>query len=327
MQPDIQKATPEGIAKAACAIKEGRVAAFPTETVYGLGADATNANAVASVFETKGRPWFNPLIAHVPSLEAANRLVELPPALQRLVTQLWPGPLTVVAPQRLSNGICDLATAGLPTLAVRVPANQTARALLEAVGRPIVAPSANTSGRPSPTQAAHVAADFADHDLLILDDGPCALGLESTIIGLDSDDTLTLLRPGAIPSARVEQIANQPLNRIGPISQNAPTAPGQLTSHYAPHAHLRLNATDLHPGEAVIEFGPPTRDGGVSEGAIIMNLSPTGDLREAAANLFKALRTIDQSGHAKVAVVPIPNEGLGEAINDRLARAAAPRSN
>ncbi|MEO1204888.1 MAG: L-threonylcarbamoyladenylate synthase [Pseudomonadota bacterium] len=327
MQPNIQKATREGIAKAATVLLEGGLAAFPTETVYGLGADATNARAVARVFEMKGRPTFNPLIAHVPSLVAATELIDLSPAMLRLAETLWPGPLTLVAQQRPKTGISDLATAGLLTLAVRVPSNAPAHTLLTRVGRPIVAPSANTSGRPSPTQAAHVATDFADRELFILDDGPCPVGVESTIVGSSEDGQLMLLRPGAVPSDIIEQISGQPIRRPDHLDKSAkaaPTAPGQLASHYAPEATLRLNATHRNPDELLIAFGPIS--GTLAEPGDVITLSPSGDLTEAATNLFEVLRAIDKTGFTRAAVMPIPNTGLGEAINDRLTRAAAPRS-
>ena len=307
-----------GIARAAALLAEGALVAFPTETVYGLGADATDARAVAAVFAAKDRPRFNPLIAHVASREAAEALVVLPEAGQRLAAAFWPGPLTLVAPMRAGADIAELATAGLPTLAVRVPAHPLALALLGAVGRPVAAPSANLSGRISPTTADHVLEGLGGRIAAVLDGGPCRVGLESTIIGV-AGDMPVLLRPGGLPAEAAEAALGQGLAaHSGGIS-----APGQLASHYAPRAPLRLDAAAPRPGELWLGFGP-------SEGAspdAALNLSPTGDLHEAAAHLFAHLRGLDARaapGQA-IAVAPIPRHGLGRAINDRLARAAAPR--
>jgi L-threonylcarbamoyladenylate synthase len=307
-----------GIARAAELLRGGRLVAFPTETVYGLGADARNGRAVAGIFEAKGRPRFNPLIVHVTGLEAAERLVELPDAARRLARAFWPGPLTLVAPLRSGTGIADLVSTGLPTLAVRVPAHPLARALLEAFGGPVAAPSANRSGQVSPTRAAHVAAALGGRIAAILDGGACPVGLESTIVGFDGNRPV-LLRPGGLAVEPIERVLG---SEIGLDHGDAITAPGQLASHYAPGAGLRLNAAYPQPGEAWLGFGPdPAGITGPS-----LNLSPGGDLTEAAANLFAYLRALDTmlSGHGTMAVAPVPGHGLGRAINDRLARAAAP---
>jgi L-threonylcarbamoyladenylate synthase len=305
---------PAAIAEAAAAIRAGRLVGMPTETVYGLAADATNGAAVAAIFEAKGRPRFNPLIVHVPDVPAARAIATLSPMAETLAAAFWPGPLTLVLPMRPVSPIADLVTAGLTSVAIRLPAHPTARALLAAAGRPLAAPSANRSGHVSPTTAAHVATDLGDSVAIILDAGPTAIGLESTIVGLVAEPTL--LRAGGVPRGEIEAVLRQPLGlpAVGSIE-----APGMLASHYAPRANLRLNATALEPGEAQLAFGTPLP--GV---APTVNLSPKGDLREAAANLFAALRTLDDKA-TTIAVAPIPDEGLGEAINDRLRRAAAPR--
>lgn len=312
--------TPEAIAVAAEAIRAGRLVAMPTETVYGLAADATNAIAVARIYETKGRPRFNPLIVHLSTLEEARRLVEVSPPADLLASAFWPGPLTLVLRAKRANGIADLVTAGLDTLAIRLPAHPVARALLEASGRPLAAPSANRSGRVSPTTAAHVAAEFEGSDVTILDGGPAEHGLESTILDASSDG-LVLLRPGSISIERIEGLTGLRIERLA-IDPSRPTAPGQLVSHYAPHAGVRLNATSVRAGEALLAFGPVPLQ---TDGPVI-NLSERGDLTEAATRLFASLRELDASGAAAIAVMPIPFGGLGEAINDRLARAAAPRA-
>lgn len=290
--------------------------AFATETVYGLGGDARNDRAVARIFEAKGRPSFNPLIVHVPDLAAARDLVTFSPAADRLAAAFWPGPLTLVLPMRPQAGLSPLVSAGLPTVAIRIPAHPLAQELLRAFGGPLAAPSANPSGKVSPTRAAHVAEGLTGRIEAILDGGPCAVGLESTIVGFAPEPTL--LRPGGIPAEAIEDCLGQPLARAG-TPGNRPTAPGQLESHYAPGAALRLNATAAQPGEVWITFGPG------QPGAL--SLSPTGDLVEAAATLFHALREADRragpQGH--IAIAPIPDHGLGRAINDRLRRAAAPR--
>jgi L-threonylcarbamoyladenylate synthase len=304
-------------------LREGRLVAFPTETVYGLGADARNGRAVAGIFEAKGRPRFNPLIVHVSDLAAARRLVELPRAARKLASAFWPGPLTLVSPMRADAGIADLVTAGLPTLAVRVPAHTLARRLLEVFGGPVAAPSANPSGQVSPTTAAHVAETLDGRIAAVLDGGACPVGLESTILGFDGENPV-LLRPGGLPVEAVEEALGCP---VALDHGAAITAPGQLASHYAPAARLRLNAAYPEPGEGWLGFGPdPDGLPGRFRGRA-MNLSPSGDLAEAAANLFAYLRALDAMvpNGGVIATAPVPNHGLGRAINDRLARAAVPR--
>lgn len=312
-------ATDQAIADAGQMIRDGRLVAFPTETVYGLGADATNGEAIARVFEAKGRPRFNPLIVHVPDLSVARRLGHFSPAAESLARSFWPGALTLVVPLAEGSSVSPLATAGLDTVAIRVPAHPVAQALLRAAGRPLAAPSANRSGHVSPTTARHVAEDLGDKVAVILDGGPAWHGLESTIVRA-TDQTLALLRPGAVPASDIEALAGTPLERGLKVDTARPDAPGQLASHYAPRAHLRLDATEALPGEALLAFGPACPSTGM-----VINLSPSGDLVMAAANLFSSLRAFDVAGMERVAVMPIPPRGLGEAINDRLVRAAAPR--
>ena len=317
----VRPADSAAIQEAGQLIRAGALVAFPTETVYGLGADATNGRAVAAIFEAKGRPRFNPLIVHVPDLAGAERIALLPECARKLAAAFWPGPLTLVARRRPDADISDLVSAGLDTLALRVPAHPVAQALLAAADRPIAAPSANRSGRVSPTRAQHVADDLTGRVGMILDAGATAHGLESTVLDATDDRSITLLRPGAVPRAAIEAVLGEAL-ADGPASDDAhPTSPGQLASHYAPNAVLRLNARDVRPGEALLAFGS---DVPATTGASI-NLSRRGDLGEAAANLFAALRDLDRTGVAAIAVMPIPEHGLGEAINDRLRRAAAPR--
>lgn len=315
----ILKATDAAIARAAEYLRAGRLVAFPTETVYGLGADATNGRAVAAIYAAKGRPSFNPLIIHFADAEAAMEHTAFTPLARQLAAAFWPGPLTLVLERAPQSTLSELASAGLSTLAVRVPDHPVARALLAATGRPLAAPSANRSGRMSSTQAVHVLSDLGEAAALILDAGPTAHGLESTIIDARGDEAV-LLRPGAVTAETIEAVLGRPLLRQG-MSAEKPNAPGQLASHYAPDARLRLDARDVRTGEALLAFGPnvlPTR-------GPMLNLSPSGDLIEAAANLFASLRALDRSGAATIAVMPIPDTGLGEAINDRLRRAAAPR--
>ncbi|MDK3017236.1 L-threonylcarbamoyladenylate synthase [Pseudodonghicola flavimaris] len=303
--------SPADLERAAGLLRAGELVAFPTETVYGLGADATNGTAVAAIYTAKGRPSFNPLIAHVPDAEAARAHVEWSDLAEQLAAAFWPGPLTLVLPLKPGHGISELTTAGLPTLGVRVPDQPTAQRLLRAVGRPVAAPSANPSGRISPTTADHVLAGLAGRIAAVLDDGPTEVGVESTILGLS--DAPVLLRPGGVPAEAIEAVLGHPLpRRAGDAAINAP---GQLRSHYAPAAPVRLNAEAPGPGELFLGFG--TRDGD-------LNLSPGGDLAEAAAHLFGYLHRLDARG-APIAVAPIPETGLGAAINDRLRRAAAPR--
>jgi L-threonylcarbamoyladenylate synthase len=308
------------IATAAAALRAGALVAFPTETVYGLGAVAADAAAVARVFEVKGRPRFNPLIVHVPDLAGALAVAALPDAALALAEAFWPGPLTLVAPRRETESVCDLATAGLPSVAVRVPAHPLALALLRATGAPLVAPSANPSGAVSPTQAEHVLEGLGGRIAGVLDGGPCIVGVESTIIGF-TDDIPTLLRPGGLDPDMAETVLGQPLQRQGVGA--AVTAPGMLASHYAPGASLRLDAAGPRPGEAWLGFGPDA----VPPSALALSLSPEGNLAEAAAHLFGHLRQLDKAlGHrGTIAVAPVPATGLGIAINDRLRRAAAPR--
>lgn len=304
--------SPGDLARAAGLLRRGEPVAFPTETVYGLGADARSGPAVARVYAAKGRPAFNPLIAHVPDVETARELVIWTPMADKLARAFWPGPLTLVLPLREGHGIASLVTAGLETLAVRVPAHPTAQALLRAFGGPLAAPSANPSGRISPTTAAHVLAGLDGDIAALIDDGACAVGLESTIVGL-IDKTPRLLRPGGLAAEPIEAVIGRPLQQHA--TTDALVAPGQLLSHYAPRAAMRLNAEESRRGELLLGFGDVAGE---------LNLSPGGDLAEAAANLFDHLHRLDQIGRP-IAVARIPGHGLGAAINDRLKRAAAPR--
>jgi L-threonylcarbamoyladenylate synthase len=308
-------ASSEAIAAAAAALAAGKLVAFPTETVYGLGADATNARAVAAIFAAKHRPAFNPLIVHTADRDAALRLGRFARPARALAAAFWPGPLTLVVPQSAACRVAALATAGLATIAVRVPAHPVARRLLGAVGVPVAAPSANRSGHVSPTQALHVAADLGDRVALILDAGPAPLGLESTVVDATRPEPI-ILRLGAITRQEIAQALGAPV-AVARGRGDVPASPGMLKRHYAPRAKLRLEAAEARPGEALLAFGPtPPVHAGPR-----FNLSPTGDLVEAAANLFAALRALDAAGTATIAVMPIPEQGLGEAINDRLRRA------
>jgi L-threonylcarbamoyladenylate synthase len=311
----IVKADEQAIAKAARILRAGGLVAFPTETVYGLGADAGNGEAVARIFEAKSRPRFNPLIVHVAGLDAARELVNFEAAALALTEAFWPGPLTLVLPLRPNARpvISELVTAGLDTLAIRVPAHPIARQLLTATGVPIAAPSANISGRVSPTCVRHVEEDLGGKVDLILDGGAAQAGLESTIVALSPGPTL--LRPGSLAREEIEARLGLPLQDF---NENRVRAPGQLTSHYAPRAALRLNADRAGEGEILLGFGPSAPAGS-------LNLSLAGNLREAAANLFAYLRAADAQGPKQIAVMPVPGTGLGEAINDRLRRASAPR--
>lgn len=308
---------------AARCLADGGLVAFPTETVYGLGADATNATAIARLYQAKGRPAFNPLIAHVPDLAAARRIAIFDANSLKLAEAFWPGPLTLVLPKAPGCPVADLATAGLDTIAIRVPAHPVARDILHALGRPVVAPSANVSGHVSPTTADHVRHDLAGRIDLIVDGGPVRVGVESTIVGCLG--TPMLLRPGGLPRAEIERVLGKPLAQPpAEVDTNDvnPLAPGMMSSHYAPRTPVRLRAEKLHEGEALLAFGaaiPSDRT------ATVMNLSPAGDLVEAAANLFGYLRALDHVGARGIAVMPIPDHGLGEAINDRLRRAAVPQ--
>ncbi len=312
--PTILPASPEAIAKAAEALRLGRLVAFPTETVYGLGGDATCDRAVAAIFAAKGRPSFNPLIAHVSSLDQAEALVEMGADAHRLADRFWPGPLTLVLPRRAGSPVSLLASAGLESIAIRMPDHPVALALIEATGRPLAAPSANRSGAVSPTTARHVAECLGGRVSLILDGGPCRVGVESTVIDL-SGDRPALLRPGGIEAETLEAVLGLALPHAAD-SPDAPRSPGQMESHYAPGLRVRLDAAFAESGEALLGFGPAEAT---------LNLSPSGDLEEAAANLFAMLRALDRPGYSGIAVMPIPQYGLGLAINDRLRRAAAPR--
>ena len=302
----------DDVGKAAEILRGGGLVAFPTETVYGLGADATNDLAVARIYEAKGRPQFNPLIAHVVEVDAALALAEFPAAALALAARFWPGPLTLVLPRKAGCPVSLLASAGLPSIALRVPQHSLALELIRETGRPIMAPSANPSGRISPTTAAHVREGLGTKVDMVLDGGRCAVGLESTIVSL-LDDTPRLLRAGGLARAKIEQVLGRKLEAAlaGPLH-----APGQLESHYAPKARMRLNAIEWRAGEARLGFGAVDAP---------LNLSRMGDVVEAAANLFSMLHQLDTAGSSTIAVAPIPEIGLGEAINDRLRRAAAPR--
>jgi len=312
------------VAAAARCLKQGGLVAFPTETVYGLGTDATNASAIARLYQAKGRPAFNPLISHVGDLAAARAIGRFDAAAEALATAFWPGPLTLVLPRAAACNVADLATAGLETIAIRVPAHDVARAILTEFGGAVVAPSANLSGHVSPTTAAHVQSDLAGRIDLIVDGGAVEVGVESTIVGCFAQPML--LRPGGLPREDIERVLGRalvqpPLDAESDSAQ--PLAPGMLASHYAPRTRVRLNADAVEPGEALLAFGPPAPGAGTA--AAIMNLSAGGDLNEAAANLFGYLRALDARCARTIAVMSIPSHGLGEAINDRLRRAAVER--
>ena len=300
------------IAQAVDLLRKGELVAFPTETVYGLGADATNATAVARIFQAKGRPQFNPLIVHFTDAAAAEAHVEMPEEALRLASTFWPGALTLVLPLKPSSPICSLVTAGLGTVGVRVPDHPVAEKLLRGFAGAIAAPSANVSGRVSPTTANHVLDGLDGKISAVVDAGACPVGVESTIIGFD--EGAMLLRPGGIPVEAIEECLGHPLKM--PRNTPNPTAPGQLESHYATEASIRLNAKERQPDELMLGFGPVDCD---------LNLSRSANLVEAAANLFDFLRKLDELGTDRIAVSPIPDHGLGRAINDRLRRAAAPR--
>jgi L-threonylcarbamoyladenylate synthase len=319
----IRPAGETATAAAARTLRAGGLVAFPTETVYGLGADAANAEAIARLYRAKGRPAFNPLIVHVGDLAAAKRTARFNATALALADAFWPGPLTLVLPKGPRCPVAYLATAGLDTVALRVPAHPVARAILRDFGGAVVAPSANLSGHVSPTTAAHVQSDLAGRIDLIVDGGPVEVGIESTIIGCF--DRPTLLRPGGIPRAGIERVLGHTLASPDPgAAAGRPLASGMLDSHYAPRARMRLNAANLMRGEALLAFGQADLSG-VDTAAAVINLSERRDLKEAAANLFGCLRALDTSGARTIAVMPIPDEGLGEAINDRLRRAAAPK--
>jgi L-threonylcarbamoyladenylate synthase len=306
------------IGDAARALRQGRLVAFPTETVYGLGGDATSDRAVAAIFAAKGRPSFNPLIVHVANIASAAQYADLSPKAQAVARAFWPGPLTLVLPRRRDCKVSLLATAGLDSVAIRVPAHKIAQTLLMMTGLPLAAPSANPSGRLSPTSADHVLADLGDKAEFVIDGGACPVGVESTVLSL-LEDRPRILRPGAVTA----EVLSETLKEAVPIEQGAedaaaPRSPGRLLSHYAPTLPVRLDAVSADPDEALLGFGPAAPKEA-------LNLSPTGDLQEAAANLFAMLRRLDDPKHRAIAVMPVPGTGLGAAINDRLRRAAAPR--
>ena len=317
MQAETRLLTPdsEHLAYAAMMLAQGRLVAMPTETVYGLAADARNAQAVAAIYAAKGRPSFNPLIVHAPDLDTAETIGTFGVQARQLAEAFWPGALTLVVPLREGSGIASLVTAGLDTVAIRVPAHPVAQDLLHSFGGVVAAPSANPSGRISPTTAQHVMAGLNGKLAAVIDAGPCAVGVESTIIGWQGGLPV-LLRPGGIPAEAISEALGQRLTMpAANLDPNRPSAPGMLSSHYAPGAAVRLKAETAHDGEFLIGFGPIAGD---------ISLSETGDLVEAAAHLFEALHRADAAGQP-IAIAPIPDHGLGRAINDRLARAAAPR--
>ena len=321
----ILPANEAAVASAARCLAEGGLVAFPTETVYGLGADAANAAAIARLYQAKGRPSFNPLIAHVGDLQAGMRIARFDATATALAEAFWPGPLTLVLPKTRDCLVADLATAGLDTVAVRVPAHPVARAILRAFGGPVVAPSANLSGHVSPTRAEHVHSDLTGRIDLIVDGGAVAVGVESTIVGCF--DAPMLLRPGGLPRAEIERVLGRALVQPPQDADNdsgQPLAPGMSASHYAPRTPVRLNAEWIEAGEALLAFGPGIVAGMDASNAV-MNLSARGDLHEAAANLFGYLRALDAKKAHAIAVMPVPHHGLGEAINDRLRRAAMGR--
>ena len=306
---------------AAALIRAGELVAFATETVYGLGADARNGRAVAAIFEAKGRPHFNPLICHFPDAESAWAEVRADERARALAEAFWPGPLTLVLPRRADCRVDLLAGAGLDTLAVRVPAHQGALALLRAAGTPVAAPSANRSGRVSPTTSAHVMEELSGRIAAVLEGGDCTVGVESTVLDLATGGA-ALLRPGGVPVEAIEALIG-PVGRAIPLGAAAGRSlrsPGLMLSHYAPALPVRLDATEVRPDEALLAFGPP-----LAGAAVVFQLSETRDLREAASRLFAGLRALDGSGMRGIAAMPVPQEGLGAAIRDRLARAAAPR--
>lgn len=325
LKTEILPADEAAVAVAARCLREGGLVAFPTETVYGLGADAAQADAIARLYEAKGRPSFNPLIAHVADLKAARQIARFDATATRLAEAFWPGPLTLVLPKTADCPVAELATAGLDTVAIRVPAHPIAQSILRAFGGAVVAPSANLSGHVSPTTALHVAGDLTGRIDLIIDGGPVTVGVESTILACFG--TAMLLRPGGLPREVIERVLGHALQRLpeDAVNDNAqPLAPGMLASHYAPRTPVRLNACEVGDGEALLAFG---RDpvAGTDKALALMNLSIRGDLNEAATHLFGYLRILDTKGARAIAVMPIPHHGLGEAINDRLRRAAMGR--
>src|SRR6266550_3237324 len=325
LKTQILPAGEAAVAAAARTLAEGGLVAFPTETVYGLGADATNPAAVARIYQAKGRPAFNPLIAHVGDIAAARKIARFDTPATALAEAFWPGPLTLVLPKAHACAVADLATAGLDTVAIRIPAHPVARDILRVFGGPVVAPSANISGHVSPTTAAHVQSDLAGRIDLIVDGGPVAVGVESTVVGCF--DEPMLLRPGGVPRGEIERVLGRALLQPPEDADKdarQPLAPGMLASHYAPHTPVRLHAERIEAGEALLAFGPAVAPG-ADNATAVMNLSAQGDLNEAAANLFGYLRALDARGARAIAVMPVPDHGLGEAINDRLRRAAVGR--
>jgi L-threonylcarbamoyladenylate synthase len=321
----VSRADAAAVGDAVRCLKAGGLVAFPTETVYGLGADATSAHAIARLYDAKSRPAFNPLIAHVTDAPAARALAHFDTDAAKLAAAFWPGPLTLVLPKADGCPVVDLATAGLGSIAVRVPHHDVAQKILAAFGRPIAAPSANRSGHVSPTTAAHVLADLRGRIEFIVDGGATPVGVESTIVACL--DEPMLLRPGGVPREAIENmlghpLANSPLEAAA--ADDVPLAPGMLASHYAPRTPLRLDARSVAAGESLLAFAMPPAEG-AANAKFVLNLSERGDLIEAAANLFSHLRALDTSGATTIAVMPIPHGGLGDAINDRLKRAAAPR--
>ncbi|MEM9626414.1 MAG: L-threonylcarbamoyladenylate synthase [Pseudomonadota bacterium] len=309
----------QAVHRAAALLRSGKLVAFPTETVYGLGADATDDRAVAAIFEAKARPSFNPLIVHVADPDAADAIAEWSELADRLAVRFWPGPLTLILRRRPESSISKLVSAGGDTLALRAPSHPLAAALLHQVELPIAAPSANRSGRISPTTADHVRHDLGDRVDLVLDGGACPVGVESTVLDITADQPV-LLRPGGVARAEVEAVIGRPLAAPPAAAGSELRSPGRLESHYAPRHPLRLNARDVRADEALLAFGP----GPLSGARVTVNLSSTGDLTEAAANLFSMLHDLDRQEIAGIAAMPIPATGLGEAICDRLMRAAAP---
>ena len=322
LETPVLAANEAAVTAAAHCLRAGGLVAFPTETVYGLGADATNAAAITRLYQAKGRPTFNPLIAHVSDLAAAERIARFNAQAMLLANAFWPGPLTLVLPKASGCLVADLATAGLDTIAVRVPAHPVALEILRAFGGPVVAPSANLSGHVSPTTAAHVRGDLRGRVDMIVDGGAVDIGVESTIIGCFGAPML--LRPGGLPREAIERLLGVTLTQP-PDDLNCdtaqPLAPGMLASHYAPRTPVRLDACHLEAGEVLLAFGPDMISG-IDAASVVMNLSPRGDLNEAAANLFGYLRALDAKGARMIAAMPVPGHGLGEAINDRLRRAA-----
>ncbi len=312
----IETATASAIDRAGALIRDGKLVAFPTETVYGLGADATDGKAVAALFEAKGRPRFNPLIVHVADIAAAARIVTIDGRCEKLAARFWPGPLTLVLPRKPDCPVSELAGAGLATLGVRAPDHPVAQGLLATSGRPIAAPSANRAGHVSPTTARHVAASLDGRIDMVLDGGKCRVGIESTVLDLSGADA-TILRPGAVTEQDIAGVIG-PLGAAGAQDGAAPSSPGMMERHYATRLALRTEAREVRPGEALLAFGPAPLPGARAE----LNLSPSGDPAEAAANLFAMMRELDRPEYAGIAVMAVPDVGLGRAINDRLRRAA-----